>query len=595
VIAALPLPVKIGSAIRLSLASFALSTASLVLTRFDGSIAYIWANTALVIAALSLRPPSQWGWLLPGFGIAMFAATTFFGMGLAAAAPLLAATMTEAVLPAWLLRRWKGRYFDRVSGVATFLLVAGIIGPLVGSAIATPAVSLLSDNSWDRTAIRWFASHGLGTITFTPLILLLLRGEVGRWFRASRRDLLGAVAILGLVAVVVAGVFSQGSAPLLFLPLLPMLAATMLYVRVGAAGSIVLLVAIGGTLSLNGHGPIHDMAATTLNRILFFQFYVGCAALLVLPVAALLKQYKQAIRHLSESEARFRMLSERSADVILEVAEDGTIRHASPSVTQVAGKPPEFYLGQHGFTLVHPDDQPVVWRAHRQAMANPDIAHIAQFRSARDAEEPVWFEAAIRGLSSPEREHGGLIVILRDISARKATEQALAIAASTDALTGLVNRRTFLARLEEHAKRIHSGRGRGSVALIDLDHFKAVNDRFGHATGDRVLQAFARTATAALPPSACIGRIGGEEFAVLLAGLDPDAAQAACERLRDAIEQLEVGLPALAPGSEGPRVTASIGLVAIDRGSDPATILSRADKALYRAKAEGRNCLRVED
>jgi len=570
-----------------------------MLTRFDGNIAYIWTNTALIIAALSLRPPAQWGWLLPGFGIAMFTATVFFGMGLAAAGPLLAATMTEAVLPAWLLRRWKGKYFDRVSGVATFLLVAGVVGPLVGSFIAAPAVSLLTGVSWNVTAARWFASHGLGTITFTPLILLLLRGETSRWLKAPSRELLGALGMLALVAAVVAGVFTQGVAPLLFLPLLPMLAATMLYVRVGAAGSIVLLVGIAGALSLNGQGPIHAMPGTALNRLLFFQFYVACAALLVLPVAALLKQYKQAIRNLSESEARFRMLSERSADVILEVAEDGTIRHASPSVSQVAGKPPEFYLGQHGFTLVHPDDQSVVWRAHREAMANPDIAHIAQFRSARDDEEPVWFEAAIRGLSSPERAHGGLIVVLRDISARKATEQALAIAASTDALTGLVNRRTFLARLDEHVSRIRSGRGRGHghgcVALIDLDHFKSVNDRFGHATGDRVLQAFARTASAALPAHACIGRIGGEEFAVLLGGLDPEQALTACERLRVAIEELEVGLPSLAPGSEGPRVTASIGLATIDPASDPAAILNQADRALYEAKAEGRNCLRLAD
>ncbi|MBB3912637.1 sensor domain-containing diguanylate cyclase [Sphingomonas desiccabilis] len=583
----------ISSVARLGLASLVLSTASLVLTRFDGSIAFIWANTGLVIAALSLRPPEQWRWLLPAFGVAMFAATVCFGMGLAAAAPLLAATMTEATLPAWLLRRWKGHFFDRVAGVVMFLLVAGVLGPLVGAVIAATAISLLTDASWERTAIRWFTSHGLGTITFTPLIMLLLRGEVGRWFQVPLREKMGPVAMLGLVAVVVAGVFLQDDIPLLFLPMLPMLAATMLYVRIGAAGSIVLLVAIGGTLSVTGHGPIHAIPTPPLSRILFFQFYVGCAALLVLPVSALLKQHRRAIRDLSQSEARFRLLSDRSADVILEVAPDGTILHASPSVTQVAGRPAAYYLGQHGFTLVHPEDQHVLWRAHRQALANPDIAHTAQFRSPRETPEPAWFEAALRGLGGTAGQ--GLIVVLRDISARKATELALEIAASTDPLTGLVNRRSFLQRLRNQIEHCRVGSSQGSVALVDLDHFKSVNDRFGHAVGDLALQAFARITAATIDRRHCLARIGGEEFAILLVGISPEEAQAACERLRHAVEQLEVELPSAMLEIEGPRVTASIGLVAIDPESDPATILNRADEALYRAKASGRNCVQVAD
>nr|WP_317892498.1 diguanylate cyclase [uncultured Sphingomonas sp.] len=593
VIAALPAPSMIGSVARLGLASLVLSAASLLLTRFDGNIAFIWGNTGLVIAALSLRPRDQWRWLLPAFGVAMFAATACFGMGLAAAAPLLAATMTEATLPAWLLRRWEGRFFDRVTGVVMFLLIAGIIGPLIGAVIAASAISLLTDASWQRTAIRWFTSHGLGTITFTPLIMLLLRGDVGRWFQAPLRAQMGPFAVLGLVAAVVTGVFLQDSVPLLFLPMLPMLAATMLYVRIGAAGSILLLVGIGGLLSLSGHGPVHALPTPPLNRILFFQFYVGCAALLVLPVAALIKQHRQAIRDLSQSEARFRLLSDRSADVILEVAPDGTILHASPSVAQVAGQPPAYYLGQHGFTLVHPEDQHVLWRAHRQALANPDIAHIAQFRSPRETAEPTWFEAALRGLGGTAGQ--GLIVILRDISARKATELALEIAASTDPLTGLVNRRSFLQRLRNQIEHCRVGSSQGSVALVDLDHFKSVNDRFGHAVGDLALQAFARIAAATIDRRHCLARIGGEEFAILLVGINPKEAEATCERLREAVEQLEVELPNGMLEIESPRITASIGLAAVDPASDPATILNRADEALYRAKASGRNCVQIAD
>lgn len=139
------------------------------------------------------------------------------------------------------------------------------------------------------------------------------------------------------------------------------------------------------------------------------------------------------------------------------------------------------------------------------------------------------------------------------------------------------------------------GSSQGSVALVDLDHFKSVNDRFGHAVGDLALQAFARIAAATIDRRHCLARIGGEEFAILLVGINPKEAEATCERLREAVEQLKVELPSGMLEIESPRITASIGLTAVDPASDPATILNRADEALYRAKASGRNCVQVAD
>ncbi|MBP0588586.1 GGDEF domain-containing protein [Paraburkholderia sp. LEh10] len=157
-----------------------------------------------------------------------------------------------------------------------------------------------------------------------------------------------------------------------------------------------------------------------------------------------------------------------------------------------------------------------------------------------------------------------------------------------DPLTGLLNRRAFLsAHHQEREKAMRTG-GLLSLLLIDLDHFKQVNDTYGHATGDRILIDFARRVADMLPAQGHFARWGGEEFAVLLPRLRPDEAREQADRIRQRLAQKEdASLPAY---------TCSIG-VACMAGAD-ATIeqLARdADEALYGAKRAGRNCVLVSD
>jgi diguanylate cyclase (GGDEF)-like protein len=123
------------------------------------------------------------------------------------------------------------------------------------------------------------------------------------------------------------------------------------------------------------------------------------------------------------------------------------------------------------------------------------------------------------------------------------------------------------------------------VLLIDLDHFKSINDRFGHAIGDRVLQVFAETTTAAIRPTDLVGRLGGEEFAVVLHNAPREKALVMAESLRLAFSEA-------AHNVDGRPVAAtiSIGMVLSEQGPlDIATLLAQADQALYRAKERGRN------
>jgi len=161
-------------------------------------------------------------------------------------------------------------------------------------------------------------------------------------------------------------------------------------------------------------------------------------------------------------------------------------------------------------------------------------------------------------------------------------------AAMVDPLTGIANRRSFLQEGNEVARR-HAVQPRPTAALlIDLDHFKSINDRFGHAVGDRALQVFARTAGSAIRPTDLVGRLGGEEFAALLFDADREQALAVAEKIRatfaEAAQQID-GVPVAA--------TVSIGVaMSKDQPLDVAELLVQADLALYCAKERGRN--RVE-
>ena len=172
-----------------------------------------------------------------------------------------------------------------------------------------------------------------------------------------------------------------------------------------------------------------------------------------------------------------------------------------------------------------------------------------------------------------------------------AKERAVRIhrdAAATDDLTGLLNRRGFLHGAESMIARAVQKQTPLSVLIFDLDHFKRVNDRFGHAIGDEALRLFGSIAAGTMRASDIIGRLGGEEFAAILPGTLDDAA-AAGERVRTAFEAAGVTVHGCALGA-----TVSIGAATGAPGTDIATLLSRADTALYRAKANGRNCVATD-
>jgi diguanylate cyclase (GGDEF)-like protein/PAS domain S-box-containing protein len=196
-------------------------------------------------------------------------------------------------------------------------------------------------------------------------------------------------------------------------------------------------------------------------------------------------------------------------------------------------------------------------------------------------------ERWLEGRATPRRRREGDIHwdgVLLDVTERKQAESRIEELVGTDMLTGALNRRAFFDQGE--AVRAHAARqGRPvPLAMLDLDHFKALNDAHGHGAGDMALQSFAMTCRDCLRPYDLFARIGGEEFVVMLVDSEPEQAWGILDRLRRAVEALELEVD-----GELLHLTVSLGLTLVEPSGSLDGALSRADGALYRAKREGRN------
>jgi diguanylate cyclase (GGDEF)-like protein len=167
-----------------------------------------------------------------------------------------------------------------------------------------------------------------------------------------------------------------------------------------------------------------------------------------------------------------------------------------------------------------------------------------------------------------------------------AAREELRFRATHDVLTGIFNRGTVMDALQAELSRQVRERRPCGVILVDIDHFKLVNDTYGHLNGDEVLQGVARRLKECVRPYDTVGRYGGEEFLIIASGADARGTLALAERIRSALESV----PVVTQAGEV-HITASLGaaISTEGRGADPQVLLRLADKALYRAKEQGRN------
>ena len=237
--------------------------------------------------------------------------------------------------------------------------------------------------------------------------------------------------------------------------------------------------------------------------------------------------------------------------------------------------------------FVHPEDRDRAWTSIFDAVEGRSPAHKLEYRMLHKDGSVRWILDQAKVM---ERDAQGRAVRMcgthTDVTERKLLEQELWLQARVDYLTGVSNRRHFMERAEQELHRCVRYGGQLSILMLDIDHFKLINDRYGHKVGDLVIKTLTQVCTASLRDVDVIGRMGGEEFAVLLPETDRSVAVSAAERLRVAIDQAKVpladGLPV--------KFSVSIGVAAMQSADDNLDVLlNRADAALYEAKGSGRN------
>lgn len=276
--------------------------------------------------------------------------------------------------------------------------------------------------------------------------------------------------------------------------------------------------------------------------------------------------------------ARFRSLVQHAATLTMLLDGDGTVRSSSSAITRLLGQDPEDICDASILTLVHTDDRGDVEAAigHAATRAAGTEPVTVEARLAHFGGPFVPFELTIVGLLDDPTVRG-LVVSGHDITRLRQAQEALAVLAHVDSLTGLPNRRAFDAALTREWTRANVDGTDSYVVVIDLDGFKALNDRFGHAAGDQALQQVAAALRGCVRDGDVVGRLGGDEFGVILTGAGGTTSASVFETLlgKRLTERIDA-LPA--------PVGFTVGVTALRASSTPEAALHAADVAMLARK-----------
>ncbi|MFD2090846.1 diguanylate cyclase domain-containing protein [Blastococcus deserti] len=567
------------SATEIMLFGLGLAAVSCALNRHRVISAFAWRGLAATLALFAVSTAAE----IPpnlGIGSGTFARIESW-LDIAAYGALVVAALGQ--LAAGRRRRDGEAWADTTS----LLLAAGLL------------VLAFSDGVGGQ-----FSEKGVGAPLFTALVLVvcipLAMPDNGRSVSALALLAAGALTAVGYGGPFLSGVFAD----LPFVGELPQLAVAGL-VLAGRHPSV-------ARLGL----PAASAQQVTTGRLLGL-----CAALLISPVLLLLvgvrdggvgyvlaagstllttvalwrlasmnRQREGARAAAAASEARLQLLLDNAADVIAIVDGRGAITYISPAVESLLGRPPAEYVGRHAIALADPRDQP---RLRAAVAAAGEAGSMGagfvdtDIRVQHSSGGTRWVEVRISGRIDAVGVEGW-VVNFREVTDRKLFEEELRRQATTDPLTGLLNRTAFSDRLAAATATIDPA-APPAVLFVDIDDFKTVNDTLGHAAGDELLVTVAARLTADVRADDVVARLGGDEFAVLLAEADGD-------RLRDVADRLlaAVRAPMELTGTTV-SVTASIGGSLGAPGDTAERLLHSADTAMYGAKRGGKDARTLLD
>jgi diguanylate cyclase (GGDEF)-like protein/PAS domain S-box-containing protein len=552
----------------------------------------IWVANGVLLAFVLLASRRRWSaYLATGFA-AQIAASALTGLPWETNLLLSTLNLIEVSLCAFMLSKATGtppRFTDRAY-VIRFVIFGVLAGPLAMGLLVAALATLIPQLALGSTPLEWIASDCLGVGIATPVCVAILRGDFRHSFYSRRHW-----SYLLLLAAVTLTAFAQSRLPLLFV-IYPLLVLVLLRMGMGwAALSTILVAVIGSWCAIHGVGPFaQSHPLMPAEPTLLLQIFVGSGVFLLYIISYILEREQSIVRQLEKLTALHALVSENSRDAIILADLSGHRSYVS-SAAETLGWKPEDLLTPDGFGMVHPEDQQRAQAIVRGLNSGTEGAMI-ECRIQKPGGEYIWVEASLRMVrNAATGAPSGILNVVRDVSERKKAElrlqeayNAVEALAVTDALTGLANRRRVDQYLATEWRRSQRDRQPLSLLMLDVDKFKTYNDTYGHQRGDSCLKQIAEACMDVVSrPGDLVARFGGEEFVVVLPNTESEGAEHIAEEICEALRNRRL------PHSGNPSgiVTISAGCATlIPRfGKHVPDLIEMADKALYKAKANGRD------
>jgi diguanylate cyclase (GGDEF)-like protein/PAS domain S-box-containing protein len=551
-------------------------------------VTLVWMPTGIAVAALF-----RWGWRFwPGVWLGALAVNLIVGANFGVSLGVSLGNTLAPVVAALALKRW--RFNPDIGSARDVLIFVGVAALLSMTVSASGgALSLLAGRniSTDQAGYAWFTwwlGDAVGVILAGMALVTYRSAEYRRLLSGELRGAL-VVSVIWVLLVGFAWMTVPANPVGQILSLtFPVGVLVWIAFRLGpspAAFAVMGLAILGSWALVHGSGPFADDQLYL--AITKFWAYMNTVAIVVLLVSALNGERTKAHHNLARSEARFRSLTKLSSDWYWEqdadfrfvrVEGEGETESANPMA--IAEQ-----IGQTRWELPALNLSESDWEVHKATLA----AHLPfyDFEIARKDRAGVTRWSSVSGV--PSRGPGGTFTgyhgVGKDITERKRAQDAVTQLAHYDRLTGLPNRTLFMDRLTTEIQRVKRSGQQVGVMLLDLDDFKAVNDTLGHDQGDLLLMQAAQRIRSCLRETDVVGRLGGDEFTVIVGGVeDIRAIEVIAEKVLAVLVQ-----PFQLAAGKG-FVSASIGIAMYP--SDEMQIddlLKAADQAMYAAKAAGRN------
>jgi diguanylate cyclase (GGDEF)-like protein/PAS domain S-box-containing protein len=298
--------------------------------------------------------------------------------------------------------------------------------------------------------------------------------------------------------------------------------------------------------------------------------------------------HRTSAEALEEAEERFRAAFDHAPIGMALVGIDGRHLRVNPALCAITGYSERELLARTWQEITHPEDLPYDLEYVRRVLDGELASYTHEKRYVHARGEEVWARLNASLLRDVRGRPLHFIAQIEEITERKIVEERLLNQILHDPLTSLHSRVLFMDRLMHALARSQRLRTPVAVLFVDLDHFKDINDRFGHRAGDEMLVSVARKLERAVRPSDTVARIGGDEFVVLCEDMSSERdAVLVAQRLSEALS-----LP-VAFGDAKMSITASIGIAFAQGGDDPDSLLKNADAAMYKVKEGGRGTYEI--